>query len=91
MHLIHTDVSGIQIQHTFVALGTESEAITDVMEKKYDAKKKLANTVPIIINDMAKVLDEKFTPESLDIAVVTPKDGFRILSDDEVAAYLKKK
>ena len=90
LHLVHTDVSGIRIQHTFVALGTNSEAVTERVGTKYDQKKKLDKLVPEVIGSMAAELDEEFTPESLDIGVVRTGQGFRILTDDEVAEIISK-
>ena len=86
-YLYMLDPSGTFFQYRAIAIGGNSETINKILEKEYktdmDAESLINLGMKAIKSDESKNSSERF-----EIAVID-KDGFRKLSKEEIAKYIK--
>jgi proteasome alpha subunit len=89
MHLFETDPSGALFEYKAAAIGSGKKAVEDFLEKEYDDKMPLNEATKLAVKGMRKVVDEKLTPQLLDVAFITLSDKkVKMLSKDDVGKYL---
>jgi len=87
--LIMTEPSGRYLSYYAVAIGEKSNNVSDFLEKKYRYDVPIEETLKLGIEAIASVIEEKITPESIEVGYIDVKTRkFRILGKDEISKYL---
>ena len=86
-YLYMLDPSGTFFQYRAIAIGGNSEIINKILEKEYKADMDAESLIDLGMKAI-KSDESKNSPERFEIAVID-KDGFRKLSKEEIAKYIK--
>jgi proteasome alpha subunit len=81
--LFETDPSGTPYEWTAKVVGGRSEQIQEHLEERYSEEMSVHETVALAADVLAEE-EEEDAPENVAVSVVDA-DGYRLLSDDEVA------
>lgn len=86
-----TDPSGSYRGYKATAIGKGSDELNKILEEKYRYEMTLEEGVALAVECIAKTMEGKADPKVIRVAVI-PADTkkFRMLTEDEVAKYLKK-
>ncbi len=70
------------------AIGSGKQVAQDILVKEYKDNMNIDDAVHLGLAVMKKASEQKLTPDNLDMAFITKKDGFRLLSNEEIAKAL---
>jgi len=82
--LYHTDPSGTFVRYEAKAIGSGSEAAQAELQDKYHKQMTLAEAQSLTLKVLKQVMEEKLDQHNVQLAQVTPKDGFEILSEEKL-------
>lgn len=86
-----TEPTGRFVSYYAVVAGEKSTEALSILEKKYDKKMDDEEAIKLGIETIGKVSEEKVTAENLEIGFVNVHERkFRVLSIEEIDAYLRK-
>ena len=85
--LFETDPSGTPYEWKALAVGADRNDVREYLEEHYSADVDLDGAVELALEALASVNDGALTPTGVGLAVVD-SDGYRRLTDDDVAEYL---
>jgi len=88
--LFHTDPSGTFVEYKAKAIGSASEGSQKRLEQDYDADMSLEDAQSLSLDILKDAMEEKMSSKNIEVARVTKKDGFKMLSYDELDALLAK-
>lgn len=91
-HLIMTDPGGSYMGYKAAAIGANSQTATEILEKSYRDDLTLEEAVTLSLKVLDKCIEGGLTsPMKVEMGIVTVKDQeFRVLTQDEIAAYFSK-
>lgn len=89
LRLFETDPSGALFEYKATAIGAGKKAVEEVLEKEYRENLSVQDGVKLALKAMKKVVEEKLTPNMLDLALVKTEDHkATIVSKEERAKWL---
>jgi len=86
--LFHTDPSGTFVEYKAKAIGSASEGSQKRLEQDYDADMSLADAQKLSLEVLKDAMEEKMTNRNIEVALITPKGGFKMFTADELDALL---
>jgi proteasome alpha subunit len=92
VRLFETDPSGALFEYKATAIGSGKKQVEEMFEKEYKENMSMQDGIKLGLKALKKVVEEKLTPELVDIAVI-PREtkNVSILKHDEIANYLEGK
>eukprot|EP00095_Tigriopus_kingsejongensis_P000535 snap_masked-scaffold356_size197960-processed-gene-0.22 protein:Tk00535 transcript:snap_masked-scaffold356_size197960-processed-gene-0.22-mRNA-1 annotation:"proteasome subunit alpha type-5" len=88
--LYHMDPSGTYVEFEAKAIGSGSEGAQQSLQEVYHKSMKLDDAIKASMTILKQVMEEKLNDTNVEVAVVTAKDGFRILPGSELQAVIKQ-
>jgi proteasome alpha subunit len=90
-HLFETDPSGALFEYKASAIGSGKKTVEEFFEKEYRDGLSLQEGVRLALRALKKGVEEKLSPNIVDVTVITLGDKkVRVLSSSEVASYLSE-
>lgn len=86
--LYTTDPSGNFVQYKAKAIGSASEGSQKRLEQEFDKDMTLETAQKLSLDILKDAMEEKMSSKNIEIALVTPKNGFKMLSFDEIDSLL---
>lgn len=88
--LFETDPTGIYFQYHAVVIGEGEEAIEAILHKRYKQSITIAEGLKLCVEALKTSLDEKFSPERIDAAIIKTEDRkFAKLDRKEIERVFK--
>jgi 20S proteasome subunit alpha 5 len=88
--LFFSDPSGTFVRYKAKAIGAGSEGAQSTLEESYSDQMTLQEAEDLALSTLKQVMEEKISIENIELARVTPAQGFHIATDDEVAKILER-
>lgn len=88
--LFFSDPSGTFGRYKAKAIGAGSEGAQSNLEESYSDSMTLEEAETLALGTLKQVMEEKISTENIEIARVTPKEGFRVVPAAEVTTILEK-
>jgi len=88
--LFCVDPSGSYVEYKAHAIGSGSEGARDTLETKWSAGMSLEDGEVLVAQVLRATMEERAREDNIDIASVTPKDGYRLYSQAELADVLRR-
>jgi 20S proteasome subunit alpha 5 len=88
--LYFSDPSGTFVRYKAKAIGAGSEGAQSNLEESYSENLSLQEIETLAISTLKQVMEEKISITNIEVARVTPTQGFHIASPEEVAAILER-
>ncbi len=90
-HLIMTDPGGSYMGYKAAAVGANSQAAMEMLEKLYDDKLTLEDATLLALRILDKSVEGGISPAKAEVGLITIKEQvFRILSQSEIASLFSK-
>ncbi len=70
------------------AIGSGKTAAQDILTKDYKDNMKVDDALHLGITTLKKVADQKINANNVDMSIISKKDGFKLLTPDQIAGYL---
>jgi len=86
--LYHTDPSGTFVRYEAKAIGSGSEAAQAELQDKYHKQMTLQEAQSLTLKVLKDVMEEKLDKHNVQLAQVTPTNGFEILSEEKLQAVI---
>ncbi|KAG8995454.1 proteasome component pup2 [Tulasnella sp. 427] len=86
--LYHTDPSGTFVRYEAKAIGSGSEAAQAELQDKFHKQMTLLEAQQLTLKVLKDVMEEKLDKHNVQLAQVTPQDGFEILSEEKLQAII---
>jgi proteasome alpha subunit len=90
IHLYETDPSGALMAYKAAAIGAGRNAAMAVFEEKYKDDLSLEGAIALGMEAMRKASEGETRPETVEIGLIQPGEGFRKLEPEDVASRLGK-
>ncbi|TPX31550.1 hypothetical protein SmJEL517_g05145 [Synchytrium microbalum] len=87
--LYHADPSGTFMRYDAKAIGSGSEGAQTELQEQYNKSLTLREAQVLALKVLKQVMEEKLNSTNVQVATVTPKDGFRIHGEAELAEVVK--
>jgi 20S proteasome subunit alpha 5 len=84
------DPSGTYVEYEAKAIGSGSEGAQQSLQEKYHRSISLNEAIKESLIILKQVMEEKLNETNIEVATVTKKDGFQILSALELQAIIKE-
>ncbi|KAK7205474.1 proteasome component PUP2 [Myxozyma melibiosi] len=88
--LYHADPSGTFYRYDAKAIGSGSEGAQAELQNEYHSSLTLAEAEQLVLKTLKQVMEEKLDAKNVQLSSVTPEQGFRIYSDDEMKAVVER-
>lgn len=86
-----TDPSGAYLAYKAWAIGSGGDVSNEILESEYRDEIGLDEAIVLALKCMAKILEEKITPQKVRMAIIPAKTKkFKKLTNDDIGEYLKK-
>lgn len=82
--LFHMDPSGTYVQYDAKAIGSGSEGAQQALQEKYDKEMSLSDALKLALVVLKQVMEEKLNSTNVEVASVTPDQGYHMFSRTEV-------
>ena len=86
--LFHTDPSGTFVEYKAKAIGSSSEGSQRRLELDYDEDMSLKDAETLSLDILKGAMEEKMSSKNIEVARITKKDGYKMLSHAEIDALL---
>lgn len=86
--LYQTDPAGIFTEYQARAIGSAAEGCQKRLEQEYEAGMTLQEAQDLSIDVLKDAMEEKMNKNNIEIALITKKDGFKMLNDKELDGVL---
>jgi len=86
--LFHTDPSGTFMKYEAKAIGSGSEAAQSELQDKYHSQMTLVEAQLLTLRVLKQVMEEKLDQHNVQLAQVTVKGGFEILSETNLQSVI---
>lgn len=86
--LFHTDPSGTFVEYKAKAIGSSSEGSQRRLELDYDEDMSLKDAETLSLDILKGAMEEKMSSKNIEVARITKKDGYKMLSYAEIDALL---
>lgn len=90
VHLYETDPSGALVSYKAGSIGSGSNAVREVFEEKYQEGMDRDAAVALGLEALQSAADEELKPDAVEVGVMEEGEPFRMLTLDEVDAYLRR-
>ncbi len=90
IHLYETDPSGALVSYKAGSIGSGSNAVREVFEEKYQEEMDRDAAVVLGLEALQSAADEDLKPDAVEVGVMEEGERFRMLTLDEVGAYLRR-
>eukprot|EP00525_Craspedostauros_australis_P009490 CAMPEP_0198134194 /NCGR_PEP_ID=MMETSP1442-20131203/59953_1 /TAXON_ID= /ORGANISM="Craspedostauros australis, Strain CCMP3328" /LENGTH=255 /DNA_ID=CAMNT_0043795335 /DNA_START=507 /DNA_END=1274 /DNA_ORIENTATION=+ len=88
--LYFSDPSGTFVRYKAKAIGAGSEGAQSNLEESYSETLTLQEAEDLALSTLKQVMEEKISTDNIELARVTPKEGFHIATPAEVATVLER-
>ncbi|KAI8330991.1 nucleophile aminohydrolase [Chlamydoabsidia padenii] len=88
--LFHADPSGTFMKYQAKAIGSGSEGAQTELQKEYHKSITLVEAETLALTVLKSVMEEKLNKSNVQLAVVTPKENFRIYNADELQTVIDR-
>lgn len=82
--LYHTEPTGTFYRYEAKAIGSGSEGAQNELQQEYHSALTLAEAELLLLKVLKQVMEEKLEAKNIQVAKVTPQDGFHIYTDAEL-------
>jgi len=86
--LFHTDPSGTFMKYEAKAIGSGSEAAQSELQDKYHSQMTLVEAQLLTLRVLKQVMEEKLDQHNVQLAQITGKGGFEILSETNLQSVI---
>jgi len=87
--LFHMDPSGTFIECQAKAIGSASEGAQHTLQEQYNSSMSLALAQKTALSILKQVMEEKLNATNVEMCIVTEKDGFRLLTKEDIEALIR--
>lgn len=88
--LYHTDPSGTFIKYDAKATGSGSEGAQKTLEDDYSPDFTLEEAERLAMNTLKEAMEEKVSLKNVEVATITPKDGYKLHSKEQLQAAIER-
>ncbi|KAK9381750.1 nucleophile aminohydrolase [Kockiozyma suomiensis] len=88
--LYHADPSGTFYRYDAKAIGSGSEGAQAELQNEYHSSLTLQEAEQLVLKTLKQVMEEKLDAKNVQLSSVTPEQGFRIYSDDEMKVVVEQ-
>jgi len=88
--LFFSDPSGTFVRYKAKAIGAGSEGAQSNLEESYSESMTLIEAEDLALSTLKQVMEEKISTDNIELARVTPKDGFHIATAEQVGSVLER-
>lgn len=89
--LIMTDPGGSYMSYKATAVGANSQAAIEILEKTYNSNLSLEEAIVLALRVLDKTIEYGVSPNRVEMGIVTVKEQeFRLLTQEEIAAYISR-
>ncbi|OAA59556.1 proteasome component pup2 [Niveomyces insectorum RCEF 264] len=88
--LYHAEPSGTFYRYDAKAIGSGSEGAQAELQNQYHKSLSLADAETLVLKTLKQVMEEKLDEKNVQLASVTKEKGFRIYTDEEMAAVVAR-
>lgn len=89
-HLYETDPSGALVSYKAGSIGSGSNAVREVFEEKYKEGMDKDGAILLGLEALQSAADEKLKADAVEMGLVEAEVTFRLLTEEEVDAYLHR-
>ncbi|KAM0752676.1 proteasome subunit alpha type 5 [Meredithblackwellia eburnea MCA 4105] len=86
--LFHADPSGTFMRYDAKAIGSGSEGAQSELQDSYNKSMTLAEAQTLALKVLKQVMEEKLDHNNVQLALVTPEKGFKILEEEELKTVI---
>eukprot|EP00043_Microstomoeca_roanoka_P020712 m.253767 g.253767 ORF g.253767 m.253767 type:complete len:257 (-) comp17387_c0_seq1:229-999(-) len=86
--LFHADPSGTFVSYLAKAIGSGSEGAQTALQESYDKAMSLEEAKTLALTTLKQVMEEQITAKNIEVATVTPTEGFKMFNHEELEAAL---
>ncbi len=90
VHLYETDPSGALVSYKAGSIGSGSNTVREVFEEKYQEGMEEDAAILLGLEALQKASEEKLKPDAVEVGVIQSGKKFRMLTVQEVEAYLRR-
>ena len=87
--LYHMDPSGTYVQCDAKAIGSGCEGAQQALQEAYHKNMTLAEALKCILTILKQVMEEKLSSTNVEVAKITPGEGYHFLTKEEVEVAIK--
>lgn len=88
--LFFSDPSGTFVRYKAKAIGAGSEGAQSNLEESYSENMTMVEAENLALSTLKQVMEEKISTDNIELARVTPDQGFHIATGDEVGKVLER-
>ncbi|CEI69691.1 unnamed protein product [Fusarium venenatum] len=88
--LFHAEPSGTFYRYDAKAIGSGSEGAQAELQNEYHKSLTLTDAETLVLKTLKQVMEEKLDAKNVQLASVTKEKGFRIYTDEEMAAVVER-
>ncbi|EFX01375.1 proteasome component pup2 [Grosmannia clavigera kw1407] len=88
--LYHAEPSGTFYRYDAKAIGSGSEGAQAELQNEYHKSLTLADAETLVLKTLKQVMEEKLDEKNVQLASVTKEKGFRLYTDEEMAAVVAR-
>ncbi len=88
--LMETEPSGAIMAYKAGCIGSGRETVMDILEKEYKENMSMQEAVELGMKAIESVSEDPLDRMTIEIGIVTKKDGFKKLSKKEIEKHIKK-
>jgi 20S proteasome subunit alpha 5 len=85
----HADPSGTFTQYDAKAIGSGSEGAQTELQDQFHKSLTLKEAQTLALKVLKQVMEEKLSTSNVQVAVVTPADGFKVLAEAELGEIVE--
>eukprot|EP00056_Hartaetosiga_gracilis_P004818 m.78340 g.78340 ORF g.78340 m.78340 type:complete len:261 (-) comp11951_c1_seq1:149-931(-) len=87
--LYHADPSGTFVKYSAKAIGSGSEGAQTALQDGYDSTITIAQAQTLALETLKQVMEEKMTPNNIEVVVVTGENGLKRYTDSELEGIIE--
>ncbi|KAK4087480.1 hypothetical protein Purlil1_8070 [Purpureocillium lilacinum] len=88
--LFHAEPSGTFYRYDAKAIGSGSEGAQAELQNEYHKSLSITDAETLVLKTLKQVMEEKLDSKNVQLASVTKEKGFRIYTDEEMAAVVER-
>ncbi|XP_015790612.1 proteasome subunit alpha type-5 [Tetranychus urticae] len=88
--LFYMDPSGTYVQCDAKAIGSGCEGAQQALQEAYSKSLSLTAALKVLLTILKQVMEEKLNSSNVEVAIITPAAGYRMLSKEEIENAIKE-
>ncbi|XP_053203228.1 proteasome subunit alpha type-5-like [Panonychus citri] len=88
--LFYMDPSGTYVQCDAKAIGSGCEGAQQALQEAYSKSLSLAAALKVLLTILKQVMEEKLNSTNVEVAIIKPDTGYRMLSKEEIENAIKE-